>query len=682
MPVHAYLQKQERVQTTNEVDRKTEREERERRNQNAERIWFRPSDVRVPLTSVSIDNAPLDILWNEEHYQTHISTIHIQQWPISSKFPLGVVIDSKGCIGDLNTEMEAILIDSDVKERPWSSDVLESLPSPEWTIPSSEISQRRDQRQACVFTIDPVSAKDLDDALHIQQLGEDMYEVGVHIADVSYFVKENTPLDTGARKRGTSTYLANSTLPMLPPVLSEELCSLSPDKDRLAVSVIWTMDKYGHIQSTWLGRSIIRSCTKLSYEYVQSVIDGDSLPDSTQVFGHSLSRLQTDLFDLFKLSQSMRKRRYNNGALSIPASKLHFTLNAQGEPEEAHLYTTKEANHLVEEFMLQANISVAKAITDHFPGEAFLRRHAPPFGRKMKHFIQTAQALGYEMDASNAGTLQSSFEQIEDPQSKQVLAVLAARSMQRATYFSSGTLDPTHYSHYALNETVYTHFTSPIRRYSDIIVHRQLLAALSHGPVVSQKELQMIAQICNQKRLGATYAEEKSTHLYLAHFLHNAKTKHKSRVQTALVISILNSAYEVYIPMLNLVRRIYMESLPLVKYHRTPTCIDMHWKRGIVPSSLVEKRLQTVQRDSTHDYYEYTGDTSEEEDHPKDPTSSQEKKAYQDGVLSDDSESMNEQENAQCIQTVSVFSEIIVMLEVNMTCSPPIIHVYPVNPFL
>lgn len=261
---------------------------------------------------------------------------------------------------------------------------------------------------------------------------------------------------------------------MLPSFLSEELCSLNPGVERLAFSVIWKLSPEAKILDTWFGRTVIKSCGKLSYSDAQSVIDGDELPEDVKLDGQERADVQVDIKMLYELSKQLRDDRFKNGALFMGSIKLSFELDPDGQPIGVSVYEQKESNRLIEEFMLLANISVAQKISAHFPEQAMLRRHAPPLERRLAEFLKHSEKLGYNFDGSNAGALNASFEAVESNEVKEVLKLLAVKSMQRAKYFCTGTLDIIKYLHYALNVPLYTHFTSPIRRYADIIVHRQL----------------------------------------------------------------------------------------------------------------------------------------------------------------------------------------------------------------
>ncbi|KAL0083385.1 hypothetical protein F4703DRAFT_1953615, partial [Phycomyces blakesleeanus] len=642
----------------NRTNNKDSKERKVSTPQDPRIVWFRPSDKRTPFIAIPIDRAPHDIFLNEEYYDKVVMLARITHWPITSKHPFGVIERELGPVGDIKVETDAILADSNVSDIPFTDVALRGLPPPTWAIPQSEIDKRRDLRKEMIFTIDPPTARDLDDAVHIKTLDDGNFEVGVHIADVTYFLRPNTPLDTEAQSRGTSTYLVDRVIPMLPSLLSEKLCSLNPDSDRLAFSVIWKMDPKGNISDTWFGRTVIRSCAKLSYGDAQSVIDGDGLPSDVQITSHSPTKVQDAIFDFFRLSQKMRKRRYENGALSMFSVKLCFTLNKNGDPETAEQYDIKEANRLIEEFMLQANISVAEKISESLPDSALLRRHDPPIPRRLDAFIQTAEELGCEIDGSTAGSLQESFEAIKDPLVKMVVLLLAIKPMQRAKYFCSGTISEEKYLHYALNVPLYSHFTSPIRRYADVMVHRQLQNALE--------------------------GKDNNIQLYLAKYLHNLEADKKDIVRLAIVVSVNKTSYNVYIPEYGLEKRVYMDSLPLTGFEYTKGSLTMFWKRGVMPSRDLEEKLYEQPRQGD-DY----SDTSEEEDEEDEAAKDQAavEKAFSDMTLKEPPKPMvaksdsSELDESRCMQRVHVFTNLDIKLQVNMLVSPPIINIYPLNPF-
>ncbi|ORE01755.1 RNB-domain-containing protein [Rhizopus microsporus var. microsporus] len=670
-------------------------------------VWFKPTDKRVPLIALFGREIPSDIRENEEYYKSHLFAAEIRRWQITDTNPAGRIVKEIGPIGYLAAEKAAVLADNSIIDADFSPVALHSLPELPWSIPMVEYKNRLDLRRERVFTIDPSTAKDLDDALHIKPMKDGNYEVGVHIADVTYFLRQGTPLDSEAECRGTSTYLADKVIPMLPSVLCEELCSLNPGVERLAFSVLWIMDKTGKIKRKWFGRTIIRSCARLAYEHAQTVIEGGRLPDSVLLYGdHTTEGIEFDIRTLYEISVHMRQRRKDGGSLSLHSVKLRFELDPNGDPVSFYRAESKEANKLVEEFMLCANISVANKILSAFPQEAFLRRHELPIERRLDAFLKLTDAIGLDFDGSTAGTLQASFNKIDNPDVKSVLLVLCIRTMQRAKYFCSGAFGKEKYLHYALNEPVYTHFTSPIRRYADVVVHRMLNAALNHKRKYTdikriasnvndiacgyQKKLvQKIAFSCNEKRTRAKSAEDADAKLHLANYLYKYEYEHGPIYKKAVVIMTGKSMFEVYVEEYGLEAKIYMQSLPVHKFSFDKSTLQLviFWKKDTPVTMHSEEKAyaQVKIRQDDHSSDEDEGEDDVEDDMEKllqDNLENLKISTQKKGIKSTSDLIPPEMIDASaCTQTIQMFSLIDVRIQVNIDASPPFINVYPVNPF-
>ncbi|ORX54610.1 RNB-domain-containing protein [Hesseltinella vesiculosa] len=565
-------------------------------------VWFKPTDKRVPLVAVHLKKAPEDFLADPASFAQDIYSVKLVRWPIDTQYPFGRVVSHVGKIGDVKVDEACILADNNILDAGFSKNALSCLPTTPWEIPNKQYKHRRDLRDYRVFSIDPATAKDLDDALHIIALDDHQFEVGVHIADVSYFVNRNTKLDAEARQRATSTYLVDRVIPMLPSLLCEQLCSLNPDVERLAFSVIWKMDDKGNIIDTWFGRTIIKSCAKLAYDDAQQVIDGHGLPAEAKVSDRSLvSAIEKDILALHKLSVHMRKRRFENGALSMNSIKLSFTLDDEGQPIKVWVYQLKEANRLIEEFMLRANMSVAEKICDTYPEEALLRRHEHPVERRMAEFIKTASELGYTIDDSSSGSLQASFDAIPSDDVRAVLRILAIKPMRRAKYFCTGTFEnDDEYLHYALNVPMYTHFTSPIRRYADVMVHRLLESALLEKDQCgyNKKTMESVALHCNWKKNSAKDAQDQSSHLYLSMYLSRlAATTDKPLVYDAIVLQVGDRAFDLLVPEYGLEARVYADAMPIRRFTYGPGFIAVDWLQDEVMNGKTIDHWRSTNRD-------------------------------------------------------------------------------------
>ncbi|RUS28502.1 hypothetical protein BC938DRAFT_481810 [Jimgerdemannia flammicorona] len=595
--------------------KKTEGEdENSNKKENPRIVWFKPTDKRVPLIAIPIEQAPEGFVQKHEDYTERLFVGSIKRWPITSLHPFGTLERELGLVGNIDNETQALLADNNVHDVEFADAVLKCLPLLPWSIPEKEYITRRDLRTSRIFSIDPATAKDLDDALSITELSDGTYEVGVHIADVSYFIKAHAALDKEARSRGTSVYLVQKVVPMLPSLLCEELCSLNPGVERLAFSVIWKLSAEAKVLDTWFGRSIIQSCSKLSYDAAQSVIDGNGLPEDIVFYGQEKSDVEKDIKMLYELSKQLRDARFKNGALSMNSVKLSFELDSEGQPINVSVSEKKESNRLVEEYMLLANISVANKISAHFPEQALLRRHAPPIERRLADFLKLTEKLGYNFDGSSAGALNVSFEGVESSEVREVLKLLAVKPMQRSKYFCTGTLDIMKYLHYALNVPLYTHFTSPIRRYADVIVHRQLEAVLSGEKrfYLDRDTVQKTAQHCNVKKDGAKSAQEQSSHLFLAQYLSNIALKSGPIVRDGVVVAVLDTAFDVSVPEYGIEKRIHLDGLPLEasKLNEQTETLHLFWKKGVAVTELLVEKKKDIADDYVDD--EEVGDLDED----------------------------------------------------------------------
>ncbi|CAL0317910.1 unnamed protein product [Lupinus luteus] len=417
--------------------------------------------------------------------------VQLDDWVEESILPKAHILHIFGRGSEVQPQLDAILFQNAICLSEFAPEALSCLPCVPWDVPLKEIQSRIDLRNLCVFTIDPSNATDLDDALSIEKLPNGNYRVGIHIADVSYYVLPDTALDSEAQLRSTSVYMLQRKLPMLPPLLSEKVGSLNPGVDRLTVSMLLEMNLAGNVVDRWIGRSVIQSCCKLSYEHAQEIIDSASgsnivANDFPKVHGcFELPDIITSLKSLYEISNVLKHKRIADGALRLENPKIVFLLDKYGIPYDSVFSERKESNFLVEEFMLLANRTAAEIIFRAYPDCALLRRHPEPDRRKLRDFMVFCQKHGLTLKISSSGQIHCSLEQIReklraDPVLYDIVINYATRSMQLASYFCSGDLkDSAHEcGHYSLAVPFYTHFTSPLRRYPDIVVHRTLLAVI------------------------------------------------------------------------------------------------------------------------------------------------------------------------------------------------------------
>lgn len=438
-------------------------------------------------------------------------------------------------------------------------------------------------RDHTIFTIDPPTAKDLDDALHVKELPDGTFELGVHIADVSFFVEEGTALDTEAKRRATSVYLVQKVIPMLPSILCEQLCSLNPNVDRLAFSCIWKMNADGTLvdETPWFGRTVIRSCAKLDYPTAQRVIDGiiptdysAATPDedafraalSEEVWetgrrpvGHTARDVAKAVLIMNRLARERRARRLAGGALVLDNPKLTVSLDVNGNPIGFGTYTIRESNMLVEEYMLLANYFVAEKLISDSGNFAFLRSHPSPDMKGLSDVKSIADVLGIPLDITTANTLQLSLNRVGKKHSK-IITALLMQPMKPAVYIVAGSSEPEKWRHYALAIPYYTHFTSPIRRYADLVVHRQLARGIAGAEIddseIEFKSLFDSANNCNEMKMASMAAQERSSRMFWAVYL-----KTNPMEVEGIVIKLGEKSFTIYIEGFSYQSRFFIDSM-------------------------------------------------------------------------------------------------------------------------
>ena len=433
----------------------------------------------------------------------------ITSWPKGVDNPFGEVVEVLGATGENNAEMLGILLKNDLSHA-FPQEVLAEAETVGMDLDEAEIKQRRDMRGVLTFTIDPFDAKDFDDALSFQQLENGNFEIGIHIADVSHYVRPGTAMDKEAQKRGNSTYLVDRVVSMLPEQLSNMACSLRPNEDKYTFSVVLEMDTTGKIYNEWFGKTVIHSDYRFAYEDAQDVIEGKS-----DVLKHEIITLN----DLAKL---LRKKRMKNGALSIESEEVRFKLDDNGNPVEVVHKVSKDAHKLIEEFMLLANRKVAEFV-GKIPGKKeantnfVYRVHDKPDVEKIQTFAVFIDKFGYDIHfdciEGVSKALNSLFAQTRNTPEHSLIQSMAIRSMAKATY------ETLNIGHYGLAFDFYTHFTSPIRRYADLVVHRLLMDKLSNKVVNYGPKLQEICKHISTQERKSVDAERESNKFFQAKFV-------------------------------------------------------------------------------------------------------------------------------------------------------------------
>jgi ribonuclease R len=436
--------------------------------------------------------------------------VHIEDWPKKADSPFGSVIKVLGKPGEHNTEIHAILAEYGLPSE-FPIEVENFAQKIDTTIQESEIVKRRDMRQTLTFTIDPKDAKDFDDALSFKVLENGNYEIGIHIADVSHYLQEGTILDDEAYNRATSVYLVDRVVPMLPEVLSNFACSLRPNEEKYTFSAIFELDKKATVKNQWFGRTVIDSNQRFSYEEAQFIIETKEniIPLETSITGSSYKVSDEIVFATLKLDELakiMREKRMNDGAISFDKVEVKFNLSETGNPESVYFKQSKDSNHLIEEFMLLANKKVAEYIGRQ--KKTFIYRiHDEPNEDKLLAMSDLIKKFGYTVDFNSGSVAQALNQLMKDVHGKKeqnLIDTLAIRSMSKATYSTDNI------GHYGLSFDYYSHFTSPIRRYPDVMVHRLLQFYLDQGKSANQELFETKCLHCSQMEGLATKAERDS----------------------------------------------------------------------------------------------------------------------------------------------------------------------------
>ena len=470
------------------------------------------SDHQIFIRSMS-RQMPLDVFLSKRKYPnlengTKIS-FRIKEWAQGSKSPVGEVVEVLGAEGDNDTEMHAILAEYELPYT-YPEDVVAAAEAIPRHITKEDYAERRDFRDVVTFTVDPADAKDFDDALSVRSVGEGVWEVGVHIADVTHYVRPDSIIENEAQARATSVYLVDRTIPMLPERLSNELCSLRPHEESLCFSAVFTLNEDLEILDQWFGRTVIYSDRRFTYAEAQEIIEGADGDYSTEI--HTLNRL----------AQRLRAARFKSGAIAFEREEMKFTLDEKGRPTGVYTKEAKEANKMIEEFMLLANRKVAEYCSKRctasrkYERTMVYRVHDQPDSEKIDNFRQFIMRFGHNFKATKgvaiAREINKLLGSIKGSTEENVVSMLAIRSMSKALYTTDNI------GHYGLAFPYYTHFTSPIRRYPDMMVHRLLAHYLDGGKSANKEELETMCVHSSEREIVAANAERASIKYKMVEF--------------------------------------------------------------------------------------------------------------------------------------------------------------------
>lgn len=463
-----------------------------------------PYDIRIDVSGP--DELP-EIGGRQAAHGMKVAVL-VTDWPRRSAEPTGRIVDVLGVPGENDTEMHAILAEYQLPYR-FEPEVEQAADQISEVITEKDLAGRRDFRSVTTFTIDPTDAKDFDDALSYRKLENGNVEVGVHIADVTHYVRPGSPVDKEAFARGTSVYLVDRTIPMLPEKLSNKLCSLRPDEDKLTFSAVFELNAKAKIISQWFGRTVIRSDRRFDYEQAQAVIETKTGPFSEEIL------------DLHALASILRKQRFEKGAVSFERPEMKVLVDETGKPVDVVQKESKESNWLIEEFMLLANRCVAEYASKKCKAKnpTFVYRiHENPDPEKLNNLRNFAKNFGHKLgDTSDpkqaAGALNALMKEAKGKPEENALQLLALRSMSRARYSTDNA------GHYGLAFPYYTHFTSPIRRYPDMMVHRLLAMYMDGASSQDKLYYESCCEHSSVREQVATEAERASVKYKMVEFM-------------------------------------------------------------------------------------------------------------------------------------------------------------------
>ena len=461
------------------------------------------ADIDKPMPDIFV---PLDKTGNAT--ENDMVVVRIVDWQKNKK-PVGEVVQVMDQSDESDFAMKQILMENGFPLK-FPDEVIEESERTPGTLSQKEIVTRKDIRNVFTITIDPQDAKDFDDAISLQKLDNGNYEIGVHIADVSYYIEPGSPLDNEAFQRATSVYLPDRVLPMLPERISNELCSLRPNEDKLTFSAIFNMTPKGEVKSFWLGRTVMHSNHRFTYEEVQEIIETEE------------GIYEEEILFLHKIAQKFRKQRFKKGAINFSSQEVRFKLDEKANPVGIMIKESKEANQLIEELMLLANRTVAEYVSKikvdkkevPFP----YRVHDTPDETKLLPFIAFAKKHGHEFDTSTPQGIAESFnkmlQEAHGTPQQHVLEQLGIRTMAKAIYTTENI------GHYGLGFDHYTHFTSPIRRYPDVLVHRILQQCLDKN-IVPDKKLEQKCKHSSDRERAAMEAERAANKYKQVQYMRN-----------------------------------------------------------------------------------------------------------------------------------------------------------------
>ncbi|VEU22639.1 DEKNAAC103339 [Brettanomyces naardenensis] len=557
-------------------------------------VWFKPTDKKVPLIAIPTEQAPRDFVENHESYGDQIFVASIKRWPITSLHPFGTLVSQLGSIDDPQVEVTSILRDNNFQgdeypEKP-AERYLSDLPSVE-----EGLHGRRDLTGEYVLAFSK-DGKVSDHAMHVKVVSSTRIELGVHIADVTYFVRRDSSLDKRARKRSHGVALPQQTVGLFPDSVAETV-SFKANDTCLALSVIFEIDSASfEVADVWMGETVVRPAQKVDYDTVDSLLaveesSGTNASDSTSdTAGDSATAGYVATLSL--IAARLRKKRLGNPDLDTTVSTPLFDqLDDERVRPTLNIYDTERAAALVAEIFHAVNAAVAQKVHSGLGSRALLRRYAMPSLAKFEAHMAKIARLGVHLDTTSAATFHNSLLSVTDPVKRAAAETVLVKCMPRGRYIVAGHSDQS-FGHYLFNTPSYTHFTSPLRRYADLVVHRQLKAVVS-GSVEqypeTEESLKVTCDYCNFKKDCARAAQEQAVHLLLCQTVNDMGRESGQVLCTGVVLQVYESSFDVYLPEFGIEKRVHGDQLPVRKaeFNKAERVLELYWEVGVDAATYV-----------------------------------------------------------------------------------------------
>ncbi|SCV05578.1 LANO_0H10572g1_1 [Lachancea nothofagi CBS 11611] len=539
-------------------------------------VWFKPTDKKVPLIAIPTEQAPKDFVENTDKYSNKLFVASIKRWPITSLHPFGTLVSQLGEINEPETEIDAILRDN-------------NFLSDEYLDPQDR-SRERTTFQPNALSEDNIKARKVFDnavaiyetkslsdlALHIDAFNDGSFEVGCHILDVTAHIDEGSSLDRRARKRSSGVFIPQKVVHLLPLTLNDAL-TLKQGRSSATISVVYRFNPRYELISTWIGETIITPSSSITFQELNEQLASDS-PSSF------VSTIQD-------VATAFCRKRLNSRSINLkPDLSLLESLDDEKVKVDLNIFQASAATSIITEIERQVNSTVAQTIYQKLGDLTFLRRQSKPIATKLDSFQKKVAKLGYDIDITDSQTLLSSILSINDEGARVGVEILLFKSLGRAKYFVAGKVEPDQYEHFALNLPLYTHFTAPLRRYADHVVHRQLKSVLSGAQYKeSDDSLKITSEYCNFKKDCAHHAQEQAIHLLLCKTINDMGNATGQILTMATVLQVYESAFDVLIPEFGIEKRVHGDQLPLTKaeYDGNERALELYWQAGVDSATFV-----------------------------------------------------------------------------------------------